>query len=122
MTHADLKHLFIKYHQEKWPDRRIFSNNTGWAKYGNTHIPYGIPLPKKGRLKKMSGGGADLISFGPENGVLSSWFFEIKTKKDTLKSNQKWFAEWAVKNNARYWIVKEDASCNLGFRFIDVST
>ena len=121
MTHAELKVLFIKYHQDIWPHRRCFSNNTGWATYPDGQvIPYGIPAPKRGKLKKAGGGGPDLISLGPENGIMSVWFFEIKTKKDKLRPNQKRFADWCIKNNARYWIVKEDESFADGFDFINL--
>lgn len=108
MTHGELRVKFLKYHQETYPERRCFSNNTGVAVYKNSHIPYGLPLPKKGKLKKAGGGGPDLISLGSENGYFTCWFFEIKCMGDKLRYNQKLFAEWSIKSGANYNIVKEN--------------
>lgn len=117
MTHGELRVKFLKYHQSTWPDRRCFDNRTGWAKYGDQFVPYGIPAPKKGKLKKAGGGGPDMISLGNEDGYFTCWYFELKTKKDNLKPNQKRFAAWAVSAGAKYWIVKEDDS-EQGFMLI----
>jgi len=121
MTHGELRVLFLKYHQNIWPERRCFSNNTGWARFKFKgviqFIPYGLPAPKRGRLKKAGGGGPDLLSIGNEDGYHTVWYFELKTKKDSLKPNQKRFAEWALSAGAKYWIVKEDDS-DRGFRLI----
>ena len=121
MTHSELQNLFLKYHQEKWPERRAFKNPTGYAKYnygGSVQfVPYGLPSPIKGRRKKAGGGGSDLVSLGSENNVLSIWFFEIKTKNDKLRSNQKFWRDWVIKNDGKYIVVKEDDS-ELGFSLI----
>ena len=112
MTHAELKVLFLKYHQEAWPERRCFENRTGVAKYkykGHTqYVAYGLPLPKAGKLKKVGGGGPDLLSIGIENGYHTIWYFEIKCIGDKLRYNQKIFKNWAVKSGANYYIVKEN--------------
>ena len=116
MTHGQLRAIFIKYHQEKYPERRIFDNRTGWAVYKKQHVPYGIPAPVKGKRGKLGGGGSDLISFAP--GMIAR-FYELKTKKDNLRPNQKWFADWVISMQGEYWIVKEDDSYGLGFRFLE---
>ena len=108
MTHGELRVLFLRYHQERWPDRRAFDNRTGFAKYSQQVVPYGIPLPAKGKRKKLSAGGPDILSIGNENGLHTIWYFELKTARDPLRPNQKHFADWAVRNNGKYYIVRED--------------
>ena len=107
MTHGELRVKFINYHQEKWPDRRLFDNRTGWAKFRGQHVPYGIPTPLKGKRKKAGGGGPDTISFGNEGGFFTAWFFELKTINDDMRPNQKYFADSMVSKGAKYFIVKE---------------
>ena len=107
MTHAELKNKFLQYHQKTWPERRCFGNPTGWAKYENQYVPYGIPPPLKGKRKKAGGGGADLISLGNEDGYYTAWYFEVKTIIDDLRSNQDSFARGEMTRGAKYYIVKE---------------
>lgn len=124
MTHSELKAIFKKYHARTWSKRVLFDNPTGWAcqkklnkKTGKIHtqwIPYGIPPPLRGARKKAGGGGTDLISLGAGE----TWFFEIKTKNDPLRKNQKRFRDWAVANGFPYWVVCEDESQFVGFRLI----
>jgi len=107
MTHAELSEVFKRYHQETWPERRIFPNRSGVAVYGKSLVPYGIPAPLLGKKKKAGGGGSDFISLGPEGGYFTAWFFEVKTLNDTMKPNQRRWAKWVVSQGGKYWIVKE---------------
>lgn len=107
MTHAELIELFSAYHAETWPDRRLWANRTGVAVYGKQAVPYGIPPPLLGRKQKDGGGGADLFSFGNEDGYFTVWFFEAKTIGDKMKSNQRRVANHLIAQGAKYWIVQE---------------
>lgn len=107
MTHAELSEEFKIWHQHTYPERRIFPNRTGFAVYGKKAVPYGIPPPLRGKKKKAGGGGPDFISFGPEGGYFTAWFFEVKTLKDVMKPNQNRFADYVTGQGGKYWIVKE---------------
>ena len=107
MTHAELIGLFSVYHAETWPARRLWTNPTGVAMHGKRIVPYGIPPPLLGRKKNAGGGGADLFSFGNEDGYFTVWFYEAKTIGDTMKPNQRRVADHLVAQGAKYWIVKE---------------
>ena len=116
MNHAELQEKFKVWFQEKYPKRRLFPNRTGVAMYGKKAVPYGIPAPLLGKKKSAGGGGSDYISFGPEGGYFTAWFFECKTLKDRLKPNQKRFAKYVTGQGGKYWIVKEQKAG--GFKLI----
>ena len=116
MTHAELSEEFKEYHQKTWPERRVYANRTGVAKYPGQVVPYGIPAPLLGKKKKAGGGGADFFSFGNENGYFTVWFFEVKTFKDKMKPNQIRVAKSLAAQGANYWIVKEQEAG--GFKLI----
>lgn len=119
MTHSELSEKFKTWHQKVYPERRVFANRTGFAIYGKKSIPYGIPPPLRGKKKRAGGGGPDFISFGPEGGYFTAWFFEVKTLKDRMKPNQNRFADYVTGQGGKYWIVKEQEGG--GFKLIEYS-
>lgn len=111
MKASELFRLFIWDWQSKNKNSRLFRNNSGVAwnidKTGKKYpIRFGIPL---------NGGGTDYISFtgltitsemvGQK--ICRADFIELKTKKDTIKKNQKIWYELVKSLYGKIFIVKE---------------
>jgi hypothetical protein len=112
MTHKNLKDKFMLWWQKENPKGRIFDNNTGFAKFGKSLVPYGFPPPIIN--KKESGGGPDCIAC-PGGGDIE--FYEVKRFKDRIKKNQKRAAEMCTRLGFKVFIVRESEN-NLGFEII----
>jgi hypothetical protein len=119
MTTSELTEKFLLWFQEKYPDARIYRNNTGiaWRHLntgGKVPVKFGIPLPQG---KGKAGGGPDWIAFmsmfskcGECGGApigLSVMFFEIKLKNHKMSKEQKKFADLMTSLGGEYFIVKE---------------
>ena len=122
MTTPELTEKFLLWFQEKYPDARIYRNNSGIAwregKNGKKYpIKFGIPLP---RGKGKGAGGSDYIAFIPyfyelpdaydiathtieKAAVLKAMFFEMKLIGDEMKEEQIKFANQMTKIHGEYY-------------------
>jgi hypothetical protein len=108
MTHAEVCEQVKLWHQVNFSERTIHPNRTGVAMFDKRAVPYGLPAPSmRKRLKRVTGGGPDFYSIGTENGVCSFWGIECKTLHDTVKPNQRKWADYMVLLGARYYIARE---------------
>ena len=109
MTAAELSELFLAWWQARYPEGRIYRNNTGIATFRRGKVAYGIPPPKGGRGK--GGGGTDYISFrsypAMEGAIICAEFWEIKTLKDVFSKRQKDFYRVITNMGGKINIVQE---------------